>query len=105
MSCIEIAYCWQFLRLHTLRPFTVSTCRTLAQQMFGGAAAQRAPVQHLQMTVSISFLDAIKGVTKDLDVDYTVMDASRQPRRVKKTLTVKIPPGVEEGTKIRLAGR
>jgi hypothetical protein len=59
--------------------------------MFGGGGSQRSRgAQHLQTVVSIPFLDAIRGCSKDIEIDYTILDAAGKQKRVQKTLTVKV---------------
>jgi hypothetical protein len=59
--------------------------------MFGGGASQRSRgAQHLQTVVSIPFLDAIRGCSKDIEIDYTILDAAGKQKRIQKTLTVKV---------------
>lgn len=58
------------------------------EQFFGGASpfgrAARRPVY----SIRIDFMDAVKGVTKKVDIDG-------------KTTTIKIPAGVDNGSRIR----
>lgn len=54
------------------------------EQFFGGAARQRRPVYQ----ISIDFIEAVKGAEKKVSI------AGKQQ-------TIKIPPGVDNGTRIR----
>ncbi len=60
------------------------------------AAPQRGA--DLERTVTLSFEQAIQGTTLDVDL------AGRSGGK-RETLSVKIPPGVEDGQRIRLRGR
>ncbi len=64
--------------------------------LFGGARAARptGPVkgQDVQYTMEISFDDAVKGLKTRINVNHD-------------TLSVKIPPGVDTGSKVRVAGK
>lgn len=55
--------------------------------------------------ITISLEDACHGATKKLELARTVRGADGGRRAEKRTLTVKIPPGATEGTKIRLKGQ
>ncbi len=56
------------------------------EQFFGGAARQRRAVY----SVTIDFMEAVKGVEKKVTISG-------------KQQTIKIPPGVDEGSRIRFA--
>ncbi|MDX1763237.1 MAG: DnaJ C-terminal domain-containing protein [bacterium] len=64
--------------------------------LFGGARGARAtgPIkgQDVQYTMEIGFEDAVKGLTTRINVNHD-------------TLSVKIPPGVDTGSKVRVAGK
>jgi DnaJ-class molecular chaperone len=66
------------------------------EQMFGGAGTRRGrrarPAQQVEAEASIPFLTAALGGTVSLSVDGRQID-------------VKVPPGVEEGQKLRLGGQ
>lgn len=51
----------------------------------------------VEVMVTLDFLDALHGTTREID--------GASFRNKPGTLTVKIPPGVEEGSKIRLSGQ
>lgn len=70
-------------------------------QTFGGArnhTQQRAAVRgsDTYMHVDIDFVDAIRGASKVISI--------RRGREAER-LTVKIPPGVDTGSKVRIAGK
>lgn len=59
---------------------------------FGGARKSHPRARDLESEISLNFNEAMLGVTKSLSIDGKVLD-------------VKIPAGVETGSKIRLAGK
>ncbi|MDP3974283.1 MAG: DnaJ C-terminal domain-containing protein [Candidatus Daviesbacteria bacterium] len=68
----------------------------LFEQIFGGgfgAAMRRRPTYQM----SVSFDEAIKGVTKDIETETR----NAQGRLERKRMRIKVPAGVDNGTKIR----
>lgn len=69
---------------------------------FGGfedLAPEQAPAGNdLQHEITLSFLDAVKGTTLDLRLNQADGSGSQ-------TISVKIPAGVDEGSKIRVRGK
>ncbi|MBI5070282.1 MAG: J domain-containing protein [Deltaproteobacteria bacterium] len=69
---------------------------SIFEQIFGGGAARtaRAPSrgEDVRATVDVELADAVRGAERDLRVDG-------------RTLRVKIPPGVTDGSQIRLTGQ
>src|SRR3990167_3646634 len=68
----------------------------LFEQIFGGGFGQsmrRRPTYQL----SITFDEAMKGVSKDVEIE----SRSQSGRIERKRLKIKVPPGVANGTKIR----
>jgi DnaJ-class molecular chaperone len=55
--------------------------------------------EDIERTVNLSFEQAIHGATVEVDV------AGENGRRNRETLSVRIPPGVENGQRIRVRGR
>ncbi|MCK4628991.1 MAG: DnaJ domain-containing protein [Sedimentisphaerales bacterium] len=55
----------------------------------------------IEHTVRISFDEAVNGVSRDIVMTVTQSDNKRRQER----LAVKIPPGVDNGSKIRLRGK
>jgi DnaJ-class molecular chaperone len=74
---------------------------TIIDDFFGGTQqrAQTTPHrgQDIEQTVEISFADAIRGTTIQVQVP--------RPHGRGERLQVKIPPGVDTGSKVRLAGK
>lgn len=80
---------------------------SIFEEIFGGAAGAqartrtkpRAPMKgrDLQYSMEIGFMDAVKGISTNI----TVNSASSNNQRLK----VKIPAGVDSGSKVRLAGK
>ncbi len=68
----------------------------LFEQIFGGGfgqAMRRRPTYQLNLT----FDEAIHGVTKEVEVE----ERNQQGRLSRKRLKIKVPPGVDNGTKMR----
>jgi len=74
----------------------------------GGRRRARGPRRgaDLQMSVGLSFKDAVFGATKDLNLRYQVQDRKTGTVEVKsREVEVKVPPGVNDGINLRLAGQ
>ena len=77
--------------------------------MFGGGRARGAGRRRaaafrgddMEITLELEFLEAARGTTKQISVARP--DASGQPQL--ERVSVRIPPGVDEGGRIRLAGK
>jgi len=71
----------------------------------GRGSARPAPPpqrgQDITHTALVSFTDAINGTSKDVVMTVTQSDGKQR----KEHLSVKIPPGVDNGSKIRLRGK
>ena len=68
----------------------------LFEQIFGGGfgqAMRRRPTYQLNIT----FDEAIKGVTKEVEIE----ERNQQGRLTRKRLKIKVPAGVDNGTKMR----
>lgn len=68
----------------------------LFEQIFGGGfgeAMRRRPTYQL----NLSFDEAIKGVTKEVEIE----SRTREGRLERKRLKIKVPAGVDNGTKMR----
>lgn len=73
-------------------------------ELFGRAAGRRAgpvPGDDLSARVGLSLAEALQGTERTLNVRRPRPDGSEES----KQLTVKIPPGVQTGSKVRLAGQ
>ena len=58
---------------------------------------------HAQVTIPID--DAVSGATRRLTLQAPELDAEGHVRQRARTLEVRVPPGVTEGQRIRLAGQ
>ena len=56
-------------------------------------------------SISITLEEAYKGVMKTVTLESWEMDTSGKPERKRRTLRVKIPAGVTDNQRIRLAGQ
>jgi len=70
----------------------------LFEQIFGGgspfgSAFRRHPTYQL----NLSFDEAVNGVTKEVEIE----SRNSQGRLVRKRMKIKVPPGVDNGTKMR----
>jgi curved DNA-binding protein len=63
------------------------------------------PGQDLEAEVQITLEDAALGTEVHLDVGVPEYDAQGMPRRIPKTITVRIPKGVTDGQKLRVPGK
>jgi molecular chaperone DnaJ len=75
----------------------------LFEDMFGGGmGGSRRRDIHTQVT--LSFMDAVRGVHRNIDIEYNVRDNHGRMRSQRKQVSVNIPPGIEEGVTIRVTG-
>eukprot|EP00096_Caligus_rogercresseyi_P007013 TRINITY_DN2425_c0_g1_i1.p2 TRINITY_DN2425_c0_g1~~TRINITY_DN2425_c0_g1_i1.p2 ORF type:complete len:390 (-),score=105.63 TRINITY_DN2425_c0_g1_i1:1370-2539(-) len=57
-----------------------------------------------EVTVSIPFIDAVKGVTKSVDIVQATKTFPRGPPRLtKRTIDLSIPPGIQDGQTLRVS--
>lgn len=68
-----------------------------------GAGSRRRQDHEAELTVTLE--DVYHGVTKNVALETMTFDPSGHPRPGRRTYQVKIPPGVTEGSRIRLAGQ
>ncbi len=68
-----------------------------------GGFSQRG--QDDQAKVLITLEDAYQGASRNLQLQVPELDGQGRTRMRRRTLQVKIPPGVTQGQKIRLAGQ
>ncbi len=64
----------------------------------GGRAQSQAKGDDILYPVHITFEQAIRGTTVEIRLNT-------EDRRIDETISAKIPPGVDEGSKVRVAGR
>ena len=69
------------------------------EDQFGGSGGDQ------EATITISLEDAHHGATRSIRLQTTDMDARGRPQSQTKTYQVKIPAGISEGSRIRLAGQ
>lgn len=68
---------------------------------FGGGRQQQRKPKDIEHSLTIDFFTAIKGGTRDL----TISSKPPSGRVNNEKITVKIPPGVDTGSKIRVQGK
>jgi DnaJ-class molecular chaperone len=68
------------------------------EEMLGGR-------RDVQTAVTLSFLEAVNGTSKTVKVEYSVRDRSGRRQRKQKSVKVVIPPGVDDGMILVLAGQ
>jgi len=75
----------------------------------GGFGGQRRPPrmdgEDINAKVTVSLEDAYAGARRQLSLDVSELGEDGLPRRRRKTLNVRIPPGVTAGQRIRLEGQ
>lgn len=75
----------------------------LFEDLFGGGGQRRAPRPRrgadLETSLELDFIDAVKGCEQRI-----TLDRIGQPGQ-SETLTVTIPPGIDDGARIRLSGK
>ncbi len=74
--------------------------------MFGGRGRGRPSAasfggEDVEVTLELEFLEAARGATRQINVMRPGRDGRPQPERV----TVRIPPGVDDGGRIRIPGK
>ena len=69
----------------------------LFEQIFGGAGFGEAFRRRPTYQLSISFEEAVNGVTKEVEVE----ERNLEGRLVRKRMKIKVPAGVDNGVKIR----
>ena len=70
----------------------------------GGGTRRRRGRDH-ETTISITLADAYHGARKNIEVEGVEADSSGRPTRTRRTYEVSIPPGVTDGSLIRLSGQ
>lgn len=69
--------------------------------MFGGDGV-RGKGRDVRQNLTLSFFEAVNGCTKEVTVQYT--DRNQPGKVLTKKVKVTIPPGVDDGVVIRVAG-
>ena len=70
----------------------------------GGGARRRRGRDH-ETTIGITLADAYHGARKSIELEKVEADSSGRPTRTRRSYDVTIPPGVTDGSLIRLAGQ
>jgi len=69
----------------------------------GGSRRQRG--RDHEASISITLADAYHGARKSIELEKVETDSSGRPIRTRRSYDVTIPPGVTDGSLIRLAGQ
>lgn len=69
----------------------------LFEQIFGGASFSQAFRRRPTYQLSLSFDEAIGGVTKEVEIE----ERNQHGRLVRRRMKIKVPAGVDNGTKMR----
>lgn len=70
----------------------------------GGGTRRRRGRDH-ETTINITLADAYHGARKSIELEKVEADSSGRPTRTRRSYEVTIPPGVTDGSLIRLAGQ
>ncbi|WP_282003185.1 DnaJ C-terminal domain-containing protein [Geotalea uraniireducens] len=70
----------------------------------GGGTRRRRGRDH-ETTINITLADAYHGARKSIELEKVEADSSGRPTRTRRSYDVTIPPGVTDGSLIRLAGQ
>jgi curved DNA-binding protein len=80
--------------------------------LFGGANRRRPSSRHANArgedhhaAIEVDLEDSLNGATREISLRSMKMDAQGRPRLQERKLSVRIPPGIREGQRIRLAGQ
>lgn len=74
----------------------------LFEQIFGagfGEAFTQGFSRRQSFQMSLSFEEAIHGVTKEVEIER--VEGNRGEKRVRERMRIKVPPGVDSGTRMR----
>jgi len=72
---------------------------------FGGFSARQARGRDVEVNMELSLEDAYHGGTRTISFQEQVLGPDGMPRVETKSLQVNIPPGIKNGSRIRLAGQ
>lgn len=70
----------------------------------GGGTRRRRGRDH-EASIDITLADAYHGARKSINLEKVEADSSGRPTRIRRSYDVNIPPGVTDGSLIRLAGQ
>ncbi|ANA39448.1 molecular chaperone DnaJ [Geobacter anodireducens] len=70
----------------------------------GGGTRRRRGRDH-ETSITITLADAYHGARKSIELEKVEADSSGRPTRTRRSYDVTIPPGVTDGSLIRLAGQ
>jgi len=70
----------------------------------GGGTRRRRGRDH-EATINITLADAYHGARKSIELEKVEADSTGRPTRARRSYDVTIPPGVTDGSLIRLAGQ
>ncbi|MRR55184.1 MAG: J domain-containing protein [Deltaproteobacteria bacterium] len=70
----------------------------------GGGAGRRRGRDH-EATIDLTLAEVYHGVRKSIELEKVEVDSSGRPARARRSYDVTIPPGVTDGSLIRLAGQ
>jgi curved DNA-binding protein len=73
-------------------------------ELRGGGTRRRRGRDH-ETTIGITLADAYHGARKSIELEKVEADGSGRPTRSRRSYDVTIPPGVTDGSLIRLAGQ
>lgn len=73
-------------------------------ELRGGGTRRRRGRDH-ETTIGITLADAYHGARKSIELEKVEADSSGRPTRTRRSYDVTIPPGVTDGSLIRLAGQ
>ncbi len=73
-------------------------------ELRGGATRRRRGRDH-ESEIEVSLEEAYRGARKTVDLERMETGRNGRPVRLRKSYEVKIPPGITEGSLIRLAGQ
>ena len=72
-----------------------------------GGQSRRGRGSDVEAVMRVSFLEAVRGCSKTFDFDYVtpIVERGQRQTRQRKTVTVDIPPGVDDNVQIRMTGK
>ncbi|BBA70839.1 DnaJ C-terminal domain-containing protein [Geobacter sulfurreducens] len=73
-------------------------------ELQGGGTRRRRGRDH-EATITITLAEAYHGARKSIELERVEADSAGRPARTRRTYDVAIPPGVTDGSLIRLAGQ